>query len=485
MSLAAPYRSRPFAFALAILAGLAATACTVGPDYVAPHTESETTADWATPLGSRADSQASAIDLAWWQRFEDPLLTDYIERAIAENPGIEAARARIEGARAARGESRAPWLPSLDAEARRSREGTSGATSNPNNSGNTRSSNSGILSASWELDFFGRTRRAVEAADARLDRAVEDRRTLVLATVAEVARAYHEIRGTQKQIAITQKNVELQTRTVELVENLFASGEASEFDLSRARGQLQVTRARLPDLDAELLAGIYRLGPLLGQAPGTLREEMIQPHSLPSPPELIPIGAPSEILRRRPDIRSAERELAATNADIGVATAELFPRFTLLGNVGRIAASSRDLNSSLADSYGFTQLVDWPIFQGGALRARISLSEAAAQMATANYEATVLAALADAETALVRYLRKLDTRAALADAVENRQRSVELARALFDAGEEDFLAVLDAERELLATENELVLSETNSILNLITLYAALGGGWEVFEASPE
>ena len=465
--------------ALATLLGLAPTACTVGPDYEAP--EAEATAEWATPLGTRADARETAVDLAWWQRFEDPLLTDYIERAVAENPGIEAARARVEAARAARGESRSPWLPTLDAEARRSRESTSGATSNVANSGVKRTTNAAMLSASWELDFFGRTRRAVEAADARLDRAVEDRRALVLATVAEVARAYHEIRGIQKQIAITRKNVDLQTRTVELVENLFASGEASEFDLSRARGQLQLTLSRLPDLDADLQAGIHRLGPLLGQPPGAIQQAMLEQRSLPRPPALVPLGAPSEILRRRPDIRRAERELAAATAEIGVATADLFPRFTLLGNFGRIAASPGDLSRSLANTYGTTQLVEWPLFQGGALRARIDLSEAAAQEAAADYEATVLAALADAETALVRYLRKLDNRAALTEAVQSRQRSVELARALFNAGEENFLAVLDAERELLATENELVLGETDSILNLITLYAALGGGWQVVE----
>jgi len=479
MSPSLTYRLRPLG--LALLLGLAPAACTVGPDYEPPKTETEDRTEWTTPLGDRAGSEEAAIDLAWWESFEDPLLTTYIERAVAENPGIDAARARVEAARAARGESRAPWLPILDADARRNRESTSGATSNVANSGVKRTINSTILSASWEIDLFGRTGRAVEAADARLERAVEDRRTLVLATVAEVARAYHAIRGTQKQIAITQKNVELQTRTVELVKNLFASGEASEFDLSRARGQLQLTRSRLPDLDADLHAGIHRLGPLLGLPPGQLQKDILKPRSLPHPPALVPVGAPSEILRRRPDIRSAERTLAAATADIGVATADLFPRFTLLGNAGRIAASSRDLDLSNADTYGVTQLVEWPIFQGGALRARIDSSEALARSAAADYEATVLAALADAETALVRYLRKLDNRAALAEALESRQRSVELARALFNAGEEDFLAVLDAERELLATENELVLGETDSILNLVTLYAALGGGWNVFE----
>ncbi len=208
---------------------------------------------------------------------------------------------------------------------------------------------------------------------------------------------------------------------------------------------------------------------------------MQAPAELPDPAERILIGQTSDLLLRRPDLRSAERELAAATADIGAATADLFPRFTLLATGGRRSSSSSDLSLPLSNRYTATQLVEWPVFQGVALRARIAAQEAEASEALANYEQAVLTALADAESALTRYLSERETSQALDDALVHRQRAVTLARALFDTGEEDFLAVLDAERELVTTEDELALSKTRALLQLITLYTALGGGWEDFE----
>jgi multidrug efflux system outer membrane protein len=437
--------------------------------------------DWAMPLAGEPKARSDEVEAEWWGLFGDDVLSDLIVRAVEANPSLDAARARVEAAAALRGERRASSLPALDAEASRNREQTSGATTNVANSGTLRTINRVNLSASWEVDFFGGTRRSVEAADARTEAAVEAERALRLAVIAETARAYWDLRGTQKRIAITRRNIELQSRTLELVQDLFAAGEATEFDLSRARGQLELTRSRLPDLDAEASANAYRLAVLMGEPPGRLEQAVGTPGELPELDAPVPVGARSDLLRRRPDLRQAERELAAASAEIGVAVADLFPRFFLLGDLGRAAASSRDLHLSAAEAYGLTQFVSWPIFQGGALRARIDLRQAEAREAAADYETAVLEALADAESALVRYLRKLETRAALGRAVADRQRAVELAQKLFDAGEEDFLAVLDAERELLAAEDQHVLSETDSLLNLVTLYAALGGGWELFE----
>lgn len=454
--------------------------CTVGPDYEAPEHPAANTA-WATPLAEEPGAEEGEADEEWWRIFDDPVLTEQIRRAVAANPDLEAARARVEAAIALRRESQAPLLPFFDAEAARSRQKTSGATANESDRNTLRTTNRIGLSASWELDFFGGTRRAMEAEGARVEREVESQRALRLAVISETARAYLALRGIQKRIAITRRNIDLQSRTLDLIRELFAAGEASEFDLRRARGQLEVTRSRLPDFDADLSVAANRLSVLLGKPPGSLDDEVMRPAALPDLRGPVPVGARSQLLRRRPDIRQAERELAAASAEVGVATADLFPRFFLLGNIGRAAESSRDLDLGLADNYGLTQLVSWPVFQGGAIRARVDAREADVREAAADYESVVLNALADAESALVRYLRKLETRAALANAVADQQRSAELARALFDAGEEDFLAVLDAERELLAAEDELVLSETESLLNLVTLYAALGGGWEVFE----
>jgi NodT family efflux transporter outer membrane factor (OMF) lipoprotein len=454
--------------------------CTVGPDYEAPD-QAEMMGDWATSLAGEAQAEAIEFDADWWQILDDPILSELIVRAVAANPSLEAAQARIDAARALRRESRAPFFPSFNADASRSVDQSSGATDNAANSGSRRTTNLVSVSASWELDFFGGTRRAAEAADARLDSVVESARALRLAVISETARAYVELRGVQKRIAITQRNIDLQSRTLGLIRDLLSAGEATEFDLTRASGQLALTRSRLPDLDAEQSATAHRLSVLLGELPGQLSEAVMQPQDLPELSSPIPVGARSELLRRRPDIRQAERALAAASAEIGVATADRFPRFFLLGDIGRVAASSRDLDLGLANSYSLTQLVSWPVFQGGALRARVEIREAETRQAAAKYESIVLNALADAESALIQYLRKLEARAALASAVSNSARSVELARALFNAGEEDFLAVLNAERELLVAEDQYVLSETDSLLNLVTFYAALGGGWEVFE----
>ncbi len=453
------------------------SACTVGPDYSEP--EMQTVMGWADSNDAFVDEQAT--DIRWWASFEDPLLEKYIATAIRENRDLRASENRVRRAAALRRESFSGFLPVVGSQASRSRDGTSGNTANTF-SGGARSTQYDMgLSASWELDIFGGVRRAEEAATARLESEIERQRALRLATLAEVARNYYEVRGAQKRIAITEDNIRLQARTYDLIRNRFEMGEASEFDLSRSRGQLRSTEARLPNLHADMRAGVYRLSILLGQAPGSLLEEMTPSGTFPTPPDLLPIGQSSELLLRRPDLRAAERELAASTADIGAATADLFPRFTLLGSAGRRSASSADLGSSGSNRYSTTQLIEWPIFQGFALRARVDLQKAEAEEALARYEQAVLEALADTESALVRFLRERETSSILKDALENRQRAVKLARALFESGEEDFLAVLDAERELVTAQDEQALSKTRSVLELVTLYAALGGGWEAFE----
>ncbi|MBZ0221374.1 MAG: efflux transporter outer membrane subunit [Candidatus Methylomirabilis sp.] len=450
------------------IASLLFSSCAVGPDYKAP--EPLVQDQWFSEQVGEAGMRGPATD--WWKVLGDPQLEKYINAAVARNKELDAARAIALRARALRSESAAPFYPTLGANAAAVRQRSGGETS---------SAFSGTLDSSWEIDVFGGTRRATEAAGARVEGAEENRRAVLLSVLAEVARNYYAVRGFQKRIAITQKNIELQERTYRLVDTLFQLGEASAFDLSRARGQLELTQSRLPDLEAEMRAGIFRLSVLLGQPPEALLEEMSAVKPLPAPPDVVPVGLRSDILRRRPDVRAAERELAASVADIGAATARLYPDFSLTGAVGSSARVLSDLFQSGSGIFSIGSFLRWPIFEGGALRARIKAEGAEADQAEALYEQSVLDALADAETALTRYAQKLNTRNRLQNAVESRQRSVELARALFDSGEEDFLSVLDAERELVNAEDELVRSETDTILNLITLYTALGGGWEVFE----
>lgn len=455
--------------------------CIVGPDYEAP--SPELTEAWST----QSDALHGEVDLplAWWGIFEDPLLENYIHRAVENNLTLEAAEANILGARALRAESRSAFFPTLDTDFGRSRTQSSGTTSNTFSAGTRRTIYDGGLDTSWELDLFGGLRRAARASEARLDGAMADRDAVLLGVIAEVARTYFDVLGLQKRIAIIGQNIALQERTFGLVEDLFAAGEATEFDVSRARAQWQLTRSRLPDLEAEMKAGVFRLSILLGELPEALLEDFDSAPPLPASPAAVPTGIRSEVLRRRPDIRVAERELAAATEDIGVQVAELFPKFFLTGSIGRASSAFSDLSDSLSDTFSFAQLLEWSLYRGGAIRARIDLEKAEAAGAAARYEQAVLDALGDVESALTRYVEKLATRDRLKLAFDSQQQSTELAQLLFNGGETDFLAVLDAERELIDIEDSLVVSETDALLNLVTLYAALGGGWELFPPADE
>jgi len=467
-----------FRFLIFLAGMLPLAACTsVGPDYQRP--DFQETTHWISQP-AEFDTERS-VDIAWWKVFGDPRLESYIEQAVEENRNLKAAEARVERALALRRAIYADYGPRIDATAGRTRQRTSRSTDRNDSDSSYRTEYDAGLAASWEIDLFGGVRRAGEAAQARVESEIERRRAVLLALQAEVARNYYAVRGTQKRIANTRANIDLQSRTYSLVEKLYSLGEASEFDLSRARGLLQLTQSRLPELDAEMRASIYRLSVLLGQPPGGLLDEMQQSAPLPDLSDTVPLGQRSDLLRRRPDIRVVERELAAATADIGTVTADLFPRFNLLGNFGRSADTIDGLRSSASTRYLFSSFVRWPIFQSGQIRAEIRAEKAEAVEAAAIYEQTVLEALADAESSLIRYLSQRETQALLRDAVVSRKRAVELARQLFNTGEEDFLSVLDAERELISVEDELAVSETETVLRLVTLYTALGGGWEAFE----
>ena len=482
--------------AFVLLPSLLLSACVVGPDYQTP--DLQYADHWA---GNQANEQASVFKYAesdkaagaalpsqpatiktdWWRLFNDPLLEKYISLAVVENSDLRAARARVKQARGLRQETDALYYPEVDASLSQTRLGSSRNTGSSTNNSRRTVYDVG-LDASWELDLFGGIRRENEAEQARLEQAIDMQRAVLLSVVAETARSYFSIRGIQKRIAIMNANIDLQKSTFELVNNLFSMGEANEFDLSRAQGQLELTQARLPDLDADLRTGIFRLSILLGLPPEALLDEMLEFKPLPSPPDMVPLGLRSDILRRRPDIRMAERELAAATADIGVALADLYPSFSLTGSIGRSASVFGDLFEASSNVFAIGPILRWPIFQGGAIRANIKVQEAEAEEAAIRYEQTILSSLADVESALTRYAQKLKTRDRLKNAMVSSERSTELARVLFNSGEENFLSVLDAERELTSIKDNLVISETDVMLNLIALYTALGGGWEVFEA---
>ncbi|MAF68693.1 MAG: hypothetical protein CMH25_05050 [Micavibrio sp.] len=465
---------------LALCSVLILSACSVGPDYEQPRMS---LFDGWFSFGQDV-SASSPINLRWWEMFEDPLLNQYIQQAAITNKDIEIAQSNLLAARAARRETTSPFFPEVSgtADGSRSRQGSGSFN---NGGGQIRNLYQAGFDASWELDIFGGNRRAYEAADARVGRAIANYQDVLLSTLSEVTRTYYEARGLQKRIAITEQNADLQKQTFDLIETRAQVGEASEFDVSRAKSEYQLTLARVPNLKADLETSIYALSVLLGKPPEALLEDMMIVKPLPTPPDLVPVGLRSELLQRRPDIRMAERELAASVADIGVQTSELFPKFFLTGDIGTQARSFGDLFTSAAEFWSFGGFLDWSVFEGGAIRARIDIEKAENKAALAQYEKTVLEALADAEGTLSQYGQELETRQRLEEAVNSRRKSVSLARELLSVGEADYLAVLDAERELSSSEDELVLSETRSLIKLVSLYTALGGGWELFPADAQ
>ena len=455
------------------------SSCAVGPDY--NHPDNNFLENWFSP--NKKSMSTEAIKTDWWSVFKDPQLEHYIHEAALQNKDIKIATANVLRARALRRESGAALLPQIGSAGSAAR---SKGSDNLSASGNaqTQSFFDAGFDASWEADIFGGSRRAVEASEARIGSALAAYNDVMLSVFSEVARNYYEARGLQKRIAITEENAALFRKTADLIEARMEAGESSEFDLLRAQGQYQLTRARLPNLNADLHATIFNLSVLVGQPPEYLLQQMKDSKALPTPPDIVPVGLRSDLLRRRPDIRQAERELAASVADIGVETSDLFPKFFLTGDAGSEARVFGDLFNAAGGFWSFGSLIEWPVFEGGAIRARIAATEAESQAALATYEKTVLEALADTESALTRYGEELETRRRLEEGVQSRRRSATLAQQLFDAGEQDYLAVLDAERELTASEDDLVISETQSITKLIALYTALGGGWEIFEAQP-
>jgi multidrug efflux system outer membrane protein len=332
--------------------------------------------------------------------------------------------------------------------------------------------------ATWELDIFGGTRRAVEAADATLAAAEESRRDALVTLLSEVALNYVNLRGAQRRLAIAYENIAAQQDTVNLTQQRFQAGFTNELDVAQAQAQLATTQSQVPLLETSLRQAMYQLSVLLALPPAGLVAELEQAAPLPVTPPEVPVGLPADVLRRRPDIRVAERQLAAATANIGVATADLFPKFSLTGSFGTQTRDMRHFLDSRSLFWSVGPAVSWPIFQGGAIRANIRVQNARQEQALATYEKAVLTALQDVENALVAYGNEKVRHAVLAEAVRASQTATDLSNELYGRGLTAFLNVLESQRTLYATQDQLVQSETTTITNLIALYKALGGGWE-------
>jgi outer membrane protein, multidrug efflux system len=465
-------------------ATLALAACTVGPDFQAPQIvtpEVYTQAPEAPP-------GLEPVDLArWWTTFDDPVLSSLIERAVQANLDLRVAAARVREARAQRGVVAAQDVPQVDtfSSVGRTRVSESIGGAAGGFPGDTSELYEVGFDASWELDVFGRVRRDVESADADIAAREYDLRNTLVTLISETARNYVELRSFQRRLEITQKNIGTQADTRDLSRSLFEAGLTSEFDVARSESLLSLTTAQVPALETGVEQAIHRLSVLLGAFPGALRDELIAPAPIPQGPASIPLAAPADLLLRRPDLRAAERELASATAQIGVATADLYPRISLLGSLGLSAEEFENLFRSGSTFWSIGPRISWPLFEGGRIRANIAVQNARTEQALYTYEQAVLTSLREVEDAIVGHAKEQVRLRTLQDAVASDQRAVDLVDELFRGGLEDFLDVLDSQRSLFASEDELVQSEAQVALNLIALYKALGGGWEPMEAAED
>lgn len=338
--------------------------------------------------------------------------------------------------------------------------------------------------ASWEIDVFGRIRRSVEASEADLDAAIEARRNTLVTVLSEVALNYVQLRGLQRRLEIAYENIRIQQDTLDVTTDRLRAELGSELDVAQSRAQLETTRSAVPLLESSIRQSIYQLAVLLGEPPEELADKLDESAPIPPIPPQVPLGLPSELLRRRPDVREAERTLAAVTARIGVATADLFPTFLIGGNFGTSTADIRHFFDQRSFLWSVGPSVQWNIFQGGRTLANIEAERARQEQAMANYERVILIALQDVENSLVAYNSERVRYDSLASAVNASQRATLLSSELYTGGLTPFLNLLQAQASLFASQDQMIQSESSAITNLISLYKALGGGWETFEPGP-
>ncbi|CAM5238860.1 RND transporter OS=Stutzerimonas stutzeri OX=316 GN=CXK95_09210 PE=3 SV=1 [Stutzerimonas stutzeri] len=456
-------------FALSLLT-LALSACAVGPDYRAPQPEPAQIERAAAEGYDR-----SRFEAAWWRQFDDPTLDALVSKSLAENRELRIAYARLQAARAIRDDIGNDRLPTVTAGARADigKAQQPGVTERRVNSERYDLG----LDMIWELDLFGRIQRSLEASEAQADVAEAELYQLQVSLIAELVDAYGQLRGAQLRERIARDNLANQRNSHELTEQLRDAGMGSELDVLRADARLAATEASLPQLQAQQTRARNRIATLLGQRADQLSVDLA-PRELPAIAKALPIGDPGELLRRRPDIRAAERQLAAATANVGVATADLFPRVSVSGFLGFIAGRGSQIGSSAAQAWGVAPSISWAAFDLASVRARLRGAEADADGALASYEQQVLLALEESENAFSDYARAQERQLSLLRQSTASRAAAQQAAIRYREGTVDFLVLLDAERERLAAEDAQAQAEIEVYRGIVALYKALGGGWQ-------
>ena len=454
---------------LLILTGCA----TVGPDYVRPDTSVSIT--WHTQLkdGLATDEIDPKTLAAWWSTLNDPELSSLVDRAVAGNLDLKKAGSRVREERARRGLAKADLFPTLDATGNANRSRSSEDTGG----GMARELYSSGFDAGWELDVFGGVRRSVEASQADLEASREDLHDVLVSLLAEVALNYVEVRTFQRRLSVVEANLAVQDETYQLTIWRHQAGLSDELAVQQARYNFESTRSQIPTLRTGLEEAMNRIAVLLGEQPGKVHEELKNTVAVPAAPLKVAVGIPADAMRHRPDVRRAERNLAAQTARIGVAVAELYPKFRLSGAIGLEALSAGNLFSAGSQTHSLGADITLPVFHGGAIRQNIEVQSALQEQYLIVYETTVLSALEEVENAIVAYAGEQQRRQSLSEATIAAQKAADLAQYKYQSGLSDFSNVLDAQRSLLSLQDQMAQSSGAVTSNLVRLYKALGGGW--------
>jgi NodT family efflux transporter outer membrane factor (OMF) lipoprotein len=486
--------------AILLAAAIALSGCEVGPNYKVPTVAVPTafsapvTTQPSTAPATQSATQR-AVDMAsWWQSLGDPELDRLVEGAVEENFDVNIALMRLQEARASAFVVAGGIMPFVEASGAAARgSGNNSIKSRVPTPLNAGTNTTGLkeitqvvgFDAGWELDLFGRFRRQLEAAEADTQAATEARNAVLISVIGDVARAYIDFRTAQERLHIAQDNIAIAKQSLDVVQQLFGRGLTAELDVALARRQLATEQSGVAPLEEDITQAERRLEFLLGREPGTMKDELATAAELPTPPMNVITGIPADLLRRRPDIRQAERQLAAENARIGVATADLFPRVAITAGVGLQGQGLGRVPTvdSFIWSVGPTAVV--PLLDFGRIDSMIMLEDLRTRELFYNYERKVIGAVEEVDDAAGRYSAEQDRLKDLREAIDASKRAVELANGRYQQGLIDFLNVLDAQRQLFALQDEYTIAQQEAVTQYVAVYKALGGGWENYQRVPQ